>query len=337
VPDVLAQVAARRHLSRDQARDWFTALMDGRLGEAEIADVLTALARKGEHPDEIAGAAEAMRAHVTPVRAPAGVEAIDTCGTGGDGISTFNVSTTAAIIAAAAGAVVAKHGNRTNTRVSGSAEVLAALGVHINADVATVERCLAEVGIGFLFAPRLHPAMAIVAPIRKALGIRTIFNLLGPLSNPAGVRRQIVGVPQAELIMPMAGALQQLGVERAMVVHGHGGLCDLSVTGPSTIRHLERERQWSETLQPSGLGLADWRIEQLLVDSPATSARVIRDILEGKPGAPREHALLNAAGALLVAGRANDFAAGLTLAAEAVDSGRAADTLARWVEVSHGR
>jgi anthranilate phosphoribosyltransferase len=337
VSNVLAQLVAHRHLSRDQARDWFTALMAGRLGEAEIAAVLTALARKGEHPDEIAGAAEAMRARVTPVRVPAGVEAIDTCGTGGDGISTFNVSTTAAIIAAAAGAVVAKHGNRTNTRVSGSAEVLAALGVHIDADVAIVERCLAQMGIGFLFAPRLHPAMAVVAPIRKALGIRTIFNLLGPLSNPAGVRRQIIGVPRTELIEPMAGALQQLGVERAMVVHGHGGLCDLSTTGPSIIRHVHGDRQWNETLQPSELGLANWRIQQLLVDSPAASARVIRGILEGKPGAARDHALLNAAGALVVAGRADDFAAGLALAAEAVDSGRAADTLARWVEVSHGR
>lgn len=335
--EVLAQLAAGQDLTRSQAREWFGSLMAGRLSQAEIAAVLTALAGKGEQPGEIAGAAEAMRAHATPVRLPPGSEAIDTCGTGGDGISTFNVSTTAAIIAAAAGVTVAKHGNRTNSRVSGSAEVLAALGVNLDADVPAVERCLAEVGIGFLYAPRLHPAMAAVAPVRKALGVRTIFNLVGPLANPAGVRRQIVGVPGHELIEPLAGALQLLGVQRAMVVTGHSGLCDLSITGPSTIRHLEPQRQWTSTLNPPDLGLALGSLEDLLIATPQASAGAIRDILGGKRGPRRDHALLNAAGALLVAGIAENFAEGLTLAAEAVDTGRAADTLARWVDLSHGR
>ena len=330
--ELLARITAGQDLTREQARTLFDAIMSGQVAEPLMAALLAALATKGETVDEITGAAEAMRQVVTPVNGPP--DCIDTCGTGGDGISTFNVSTTAALIAAGAGARVAKHGNRTNTRASGSAEVLESLGVNLGASVPVLERCLADVGIVFLFAPNLHPAMKHAVPVRKALKIRTIFNLLGPLTNPVGVRRQVLGVNRPELTEPIARVLLSLGAQRAQVVHGHDGLCDLSITGPSRITEVANGQISTHTLEPESLALERAPLSNLLVSSAAESAQAVRDILAGQAGPRRDHALLNAAAALVVADVASDMADGLTRAAEAVDTGRAAETLARLVEVS---
>ncbi|MHC4611929.1 MAG: anthranilate phosphoribosyltransferase [Planctomycetota bacterium] len=339
----LEHIVAGRDLSRDQARHAFGRIMSGEVDAPQMATFLAALAAKGESVEELVGAAQAMREHATPVRCDS--QAIDTCGTGGDGISTFNVSTTAAVIAAAAGATVAKHGNRTHTRVSGSAEVLEALGAKIDADVPTkidadvptLERCLDEVGIGFLYAPALHPAMRHAAPVRAALGIRTAFNLLGPLANPAGVRRQVVGVPRDEWTEVLAEALRELGAERAWVVHGEDGLCDLTVTGPTRVTELAGGAIRTFRVVPEDCDLRQAELRELYVDSPAASAEAVRRILAGEPGPRRDHALLNAAAALLVADRATDLSEGVARAAEAVDSGAAAEKLELLVERSNGR
>ena len=333
---LLEQVVRGRDLSRDDARQAFDQIMSGTVEPPVIAALLAALSAKGETIDEIAGAALAMRRCLTPVRCHP--QAIDTCGTGGDGISTFNVSTTAAIIAAAAGVTVAKHGNRSTTRVSGSAEVLQALGVNIEADVPTVERCLTEVRIGFLFAPALHPAMKYAAPARKALGIRTIFNLLGPLVNPAGVRRQVIGVPRPELTETLAGVLGELGSRHAWVVHGSDGLCDLTATGESRVTELFDGTIRTFTVRPADCGLSPaTSLDDLRVNSAAASAETIREILAGQPGPRRDHALLNTGAALVVGGLAADLPAGVVRAARAVDSGAARHTLQALIDRSHGR
>lgn len=330
---LLSRLIAGRHLTEDEAFAAFEQIMSGGTSEAEIAGLLVALAARGETIDEIVGAARAMRAKMTRIRCDR--ECIDTCGTGGDGISTFNVSTTAAIVAAAAGAVVAKHGNRTNTRASGSAEVLQSLGVRIDAEPAVAERCLAECGIAFLFAPSLHPAMKYAVPVRKALKVRTIFNLIGPLCNPAGATRQVVGVPAADMTELLAGALGRLGATRALVVHGHDGLCDLTVTGPTRVSEWSGGAVRTYTVTPEEAGLARSTLPTLLVDSPQASAQCVRAVLAGETGPRRDHALLNAAAALLVAGVAADLRDGVRRAAEAVDTGRAVDTLARLVDLSN--
>ena len=334
--ETLNALIQREDLAEDQAYDLFSRIMAGELVDVEIAAVLTALTCKGETAAELAGSARAMREKAQPVRLPEGVEGIDTCGAGGDGISTMNVSTATAIVAAAAGATVAKHGNRTNTRVSGSAEVLAALGVNLEADVPVIEQCLAGARIGFLYAIKLHPAMRFAAPVRRQLGIRTIFNLLGPLTNPAGVKRQLLGVPRAELTETIVDVLRLLGATRAMVVHGHGGLCDLSVTGPSRVSELSGGQIRTYQVDPTALGLAVSTLDQLLVDSPQASAAAIRDVLAGTPGAKRDIVILNAAAALVVAGIASDLADGVARAAQAIDSGAAQKTLAALVAISNG-
>jgi len=334
--DMLNVLIRGQDLSEDQTHELFGQIMSGQLAEVEIAAVLTALACKGETPGELAGAARAMREKVQPVRLPAGVEGIDTCGAGGDGISTMNVSTATAIVAAAAGATVAKHGNRTNTRVSGSAEVLGALGVNLDADVTTVEKCLAQARVGFLFAIKLHPAMKYAAPVRKQLGIKTIFNLLGPLTNPAGVKRQVLGVPKPELTETIADVLKRLDAIRAMVIHGHSGLCDLSVTGPSRISELADGRIETYRVDPSDLGVAVSKLDDLLVDSPDASAAAVRGVLAGEPGPHRDIVVLNTAAALVVADIASDLADGVRRAAEAIDSGNAQSTLDTLVKVSNG-
>lgn len=333
---ILEKLIGGRDLNEQEAHDLFGQIMSGRLGEAGIAAVLTALACKGEVVDELTGAARAMREKVTPVRLPEGVDAIDTCGTGGDGISTLNVSTAAAIVAAAAGATVAKHGNRTNTRASGSAEVLDALGVNIDADVPAVEQCLAEARIGFLFAIKLHPAMKYAAPVRKQLQVRTIFNLLGPLTNPAGVKRQVLGVNRPELTEKIANVLRQLGAERAMVVHGLDGLCDLSIGAPSRVSELADGKVRTYEVRPDQLGIQGGRLEELTVDSPAASAEAVRQVFDGQTGPRREAVVLNTAAALVVAGLAADLAGGVKLAAKTIDDGSARNTLDTWVRISQG-
>ena len=329
----LHKLVAGRDLSRAESRAAMRLIMSGQVEHATVGAYVAMLAAKGETVDELVGAAEAMQAEATPIRCA--VECIDTCGAGGDGISTFNVSTTAAIIAAAAGATVAKHGNVTNTRVSGSAEVLRTLGVNIECAPAVVERCLSEVGIGFLFARRLHPAMKHAAPVRKALEIRTIFNLLGPLTNPAGVRRQVLGVPRPELTETLAEVLKHLGAVRAMVVHGMDGLCDLTITDETRVSELRDGAIETRQVAPEDVQLPRAPLRELMVSSPQESAEVVRRVLSGETGPPRDHALLNAAAALVVADIAGDLQHGVQSAVEAVDDGRAHQTLQRLIEVTN--
>ncbi len=329
---VFDSLSAGKSLTRAQARAVFGRIMDGDMPESVIGALLGAFLAKGECVDELVGAAEAMRANAVRIKCEA--DCIDTCGTGGDGINTFNVSTTAAIIAAAAGATVAKHGNRSTTRVSGSTEVLTQLGIDVEADPRTVERCLAEVRIGYLNARNLHPAMKYAAPVRQALPVRTIFNLLGPLTSPAGARRQVLGVARLDLVDKMAEALLALGVVHAWVVHGAGGLCDLTVTGPTTVVEVRDGALKRLTVTPEEVGLRRASLDTLLVGSPAASAEVIRSILRGEPGAQRDHALMNAGAALIVAGLAKDLDEGVALAARAVDNKNAAETLDRWRSIA---
>ncbi len=332
--ECLAAVQAGGSLSREQCRAAFDEVMTGRVSEEALAELLTLLARRGETVDEIAGAADALNAHVTRVPCPG--DAVDTCGTGGDGINTFNASTAAAIIAAGAGALVAKHGNHTNTRVSGSADAVAQLGVNLEASVEAMTRCLRECNIAFLHAPRLHPAMRYAAPVRRRLGIRTIFNLIGPMANPAGVRRNLMGTCRPELVEKLGRVLAQRGETCAWVVRGEDGLGDLTITGPTLVTQVRGAQIDSFTVHPSEVGFQTAPLESLLVDSPAASAALIRAILDGREAGPaRRHALLNAGATLLVAGLAANLGEGVALAAEALDSGKAARTLADLCRLSH--
>jgi anthranilate phosphoribosyltransferase len=335
VDRLTAAALAGRDLTRSEAADAFTEIMSGRLADEQIERLLAALADKGEAVDEIVGAAGVMRRHVTAVEC-ADPNAVDTCGTGGDGISTFNVSTAAAIVAAGAGATVAKHGNRTNTRKSGSAEVMRALGVDIEASPEIVARCIREAGIGFLFAAQLHPAMKHALAARRKLGRRTIFNLLGPLTNPAGVRRQVVGVADPAVLDRIARAMSELGAVHALVVHGHGGICDFSISGPSRFVELRDGQLRAGTISPADFGLTVAPIEALLADGPQASAGVIRSVLAGAHGPCRDCALLNAAAALVTAGVASSFVDGVARAAGAIDSGAAARKLVMLVEITGG-
>ena len=332
--DTLARLTSGHGLTVAESRELFDRIMEGRVETTLLAGITAALAAKGETIDEIVGAAEAMRARATPVRVPAGVEAIDTCGTGGDGKPTFNVSSAVAIVAAAAGATVAKHGNRSNSRPSGSAEGLAALGIDVEAGVPVLERCLRECRVAFLYAVRMHPAMKHAAPVRRALGIRTIFNLVGVLTNPAGVKRQLLGVNRPELVEKMADALGRLGATRAMVVHGREGLCDLSISGPSLIARWDGKKITLEEVDCSVIGARSAVLESLFVKSPEASAAVIESVMGGSPGGAREMIVFNTAAALWVAGLANDWGAGAEAAREAIDSGAARDVLKRWRELS---
>lgn len=330
VDTLIDSVIAGRDLSQEEMAQVFGDLMAARLDDERIERFLIALADKGETVDEIVGAAGIMRKHVTPIECDAS-NAIDTCGTGGDGISTFNVSTAAAIVAAGAGAKVAKHGNRSNSRKSGSAEVLRALGVNIDAPPETVARCIKEIGIGFLFAAKLHPAMKHMVSVRRKIGRPTIFNLLGPLTNPAFVKRQIVGVPRPALTDKVANVLRQLGAVRAFVVHGHDGLCDFTITGPSGYVELSDGRLASRTIRPEEVGLSPCSLDALRIGSPAESAAAIRSILNGEPGPRRDHTLLNVGFALMVAGITQDLRDAIHRASVSIDSGAATDILRQLV------
>ncbi|MHC5109242.1 MAG: anthranilate phosphoribosyltransferase [Planctomycetota bacterium] len=329
---VFETLASGRDLSRAQARRMFDLIMEGEIAESVTGALLGSILVKGESVDELVGAAEAMRARMRHIECDA--DCIDTCGTGGDGISTFNVSTTAAVIAAAAGATVAKHGNRSTTRASGSSEVLKSLGIDIDASPAIVEECLRDARIGFLNAQSLHPAMKHAAPVRRALPVRTLFNLLGPLTNPAGAKRQVVGVPRVELTDLIAEVLRELGAVHAWVVHGGDGLCDLTITAETTVVELVDGKINRFTVRPEDVGLQRAGLAALMVDSPTISAEVVQAILRGVPGPQREHALLNAGAALLVAGRAGSLLESVDMAARAVDSQAALDTFHRWRSIA---
>jgi anthranilate phosphoribosyltransferase len=321
---LLAHVAQGRALSEGEAEAAFDAIMSGNATPSQMGAFLMALRVRGETVDEITGAARIMRAKALAVDAPPGT--IDTCGTGGDSSGSFNISTASALIVAGCGVPVAKHGNRALSSKSGSADVLTALGVNIDADLAVVRQCLWEIGIGFLMAPRHHSATRHVAPTRVELGTRTIFNLLGPLSSPAMARRQLVGVFAPEWVRPMAEVLGRLGAERAWVVHGEG-LDELTTTGPTTVASFDDGRVETLEIVPEDFGLPRARLEDIRGGEPQDNAAAMRDLLGGTGGPLRDVVLLNSGAALLIAGRATTVEAGIEIAAKALDSGAARGVL----------
>ncbi|MCF3629178.1 anthranilate phosphoribosyltransferase [Thalassospiraceae bacterium LMO-SO8] len=330
----LAKAADGTALTAREAEDAFTVIMSGEATSAQIAGLLMALRVRGETVDEITGAVRAMRAKMLPVTAPAG--AIDVVGTGGDGSGTYNVSTGAALVVAGCGVPVAKHGNRALSSKSGAADVLTTLGVNLDADLPLVERAIAEAGIGFLMAPRHHTAMKHVMPARVEMGIRTIFNILGPLSNPAGVKRQFTGVFARQWVEPLAQVLKNLGSEACWVVHGEDGLDELTTTGPSFVAQLKDGAVTTFTVTPADAGLPTARPEDLKGGSPAVNAQAIRDLVAGQKGPYRDIVLFNAAAALVVAGKVDDLASGVAKAAQAIDGGAAAQALDRLVAITNG-
>ena len=336
IQNALARLLDRRDLTRAEARDVMDEIMAGNATPTQISGFLVALRVKGETADEIAGCAEAMRGHVLAVR-PERDDLVDTAGTGGDGARTFNISTAAALVAAAAGAGVAKHGNRAVSSASGSADVLEALGFELEAEPAHIARSIDELGFGFLFAPSHHPAMRHAAPVRKELGARTIFNVLGPLTNPAGARAQVVGVYAAELAPTIARVLAQLGARRAFVVHGAGGIDELSPTGPNLVHEVVDGDVRERSIDPRDFGIGPCDSAQLAGGTPAENAGVIRAIFAGANGAKRQAVLLNAAGAIAAGGHARDLGEGYALAAEAVDSGAAGERLEALIAHSRER
>jgi len=329
----LERVLDGHDLSQADACETMGSIMAGEATAAQIAGFLVALRAKGETPDEIAGCAEAMRSHVLPVR-PRRDDLVDTAGTGGDGARTLNISTAAALVAAAAGAGVAKHGNRAVSSASGSADVLESLGFELELPADRIARSIDELGFGFLFAPAHHPAMRHAAPVRRELATRTVFNVLGPLTNPAGARAQIVGVYAPELVRTIADVLLQLGAERAFVVHGAGGIDELSPCGPNQVCEVASGtvREW--TVDPEALGVERCEPHELRGGSPADNAQAIRDVFAGARGVRREAIVLNAAGAIAAAGHADDLQEGLEHARRAVDSGAAAERLEQLIAFS---
>ncbi len=332
----LKLVEAGQNLPMPQVAETMGLIMEGRCSEEHIGRFLAALHRKGESVEEIAGAALALRAQMVPIRTGRSV-LVDTCGTGGDCSGTFNISTAAALVAAATGVAVAKHGNRAVTSRSGSADVLVELGVNVEADVAQVEQCLEELGICFCFAPLLHRAMKHVAPVRKKLGTPTIFNILGPLANPAGAPFQLLGVGRAELQPLLAEALAMLGSRRTLVVHGCDGLDEVTLAGHTQAAEAAAGRlrhfQWT----PADFGLPVAALTTMQVAGPQESAAIIRDILRGRAGPPRDIVVINAAAALWIAGQDPSTQSCARLAAEAIDSGAAAELLARLVTQTNRR
>lgn len=322
--DILIQGTS---LTRANAREAMGAIFSGSQPATQIAAFLIALRMKGETAEELAGFTESMRAVMLPV-ACSSRPLIDTCGTGGDGLGTFNISTTVALVAAGAGATVAKHGNRSITSRSGSADVLEALGVKVGLKAADSERCLAEVGIAFLFAPEHHPAMRHVQPIRRELKVRTVFNFLGPLSNPAQAPYQLIGVSSLEMARRMAAALALLGTERALVVHGADGLDEIALAGPSQLLSVHDGQVTEHTVAPQDFGLSPAPVSAIAGGDAIENAALTRAILAGEPGPRREIVLLNAAAVLNVCGLATDYRSGVQLAAHALDSGAAQAKLA---------
>ena len=330
---LIAKVASGASLSRDEAAHAFDQMMSGEATPSQMGGLLMALRVRGETVDEITGAVPAMRAKMLKVSAPPG--AIDVVGTGGDASGSFNISTCAAFIVAGAGVPVAKHGNRALSSRSGAADVLAALGVKIELGAAQVGDCIDKAGIGFMFAPAHHPAMKNVGPTRVELGTRTIFNLLGPLSNPAGVKRQMIGVFARHWIEPMAQVLRNLGSECVWVAHGSDGLDEITTSGPTSIAALENGQIRVFELAPEDVGLKKAGPEALRGGDAETNATALMAVLQGTKGPFRDVAILNAAAALAVAGKANDLKDGVAMAAKSIDSGAAKDRLDKLVAVSN--
>jgi len=323
-------------LTREQAASAMDAMLDGTAPVSQMAALLVALRMKGETPDEIAGAAQALRSRAARVDVPLD-RLIDTCGTGGDASHTFNISTTAAFVAAAGGARVAKHGNRAVSSRCGSADVLAALGVEVELPPDAVAACIEECGIGFLFAPRHHAAMRHVAPVRKELGLRTLFNLLGPLANPAGARRQLLGVYSAQLVPVLAKTLAELGCDRAFVVHGAGGLDEISTSGATLVCEVRNGTVRQFELLPEDAGVQRAPLEGLRGGDAQQNAAMLLGVLRGDNGPRRAATVLNGGAALAAAGVCETIAEGVRLAERAIDTGAALDRLERLVKASQAR
>jgi len=343
--DALHRIANRQSLSRGEARDVMVEVLTGKCTDAQIAALLVALHMKGETVEEIVGFAEAISAAATPLSlhqnstvdvSGTGRDAlVDTCGTGGDASGTFNISTATALVVAGAGVRVAKHGNRSVTSKCGSADVMEALGVKINLPPARLAACLEEVGIAFLFAPAMHSAMKYVQPARRELRLRTVFNLLGPLTNSARASAQVVGVYSVELVEKLAEALSMLGLHRAMVVHGLDGLDEITITGPTRVAEVREGSVRTYEVTPEEFGIERAPIEDISGGDAAANAAIIREILSGRKSPKRDVVLLNAAAALVAAGRADHVAEALPLAARSIDSGAAAEKLEAMVRFTN--
>ena len=332
--DLLETVHQRTDLSADQMQQAILWMLAGRVDNEQIRELLLALREKGEAVSELVGAARAMRVMMTPIRSQR-TNLVDTCGTGGDGARTFNISTATAIVAAAAGATVAKHGNRKVTSATGSADVLSELGVKIDAPRAIVEKCLNEIGICFCFAPLLHPAMKQVAEVRKSLGVPTLFNYLGPLCNPAGAQSQMIGVGREDLQTKIAAAMLQLPIESAIIVRGADGMDEVTLADETYVHHIAHGMLTQTTWAPESFDLPTSKTEDLVVEGPVESAQAIRSILAGEKGPRRDIVIANAAATLWVSQLTHSLLDGVVRASQAIDSGNAAMILAKLAELSN--
>lgn len=332
--EYLQKLVEQTDLTKAETTSVFDTIMDGGATPAQIAALLVALRMKGETAEEIAAAASSMRRHAVFVDTR-GLPAVDTCGTGGDSLNTFNVSTSAALVTAGAGVRVAKHGNRAMSSKCGSADVLAALGVNIEAPVDVVEDCIQEAGIGFLYAPLLHPAMKYAGPVRREMGIRSIFNMLGPLTNPSGATGQILGVFSPELTEPFAAALKDLGSKRAMIVHGADGMDEITTTTTTRVSELRDGSIRTYEFDPLQCIDGYATLKDLQGGEPARNAEMIRKVLAGAKGPCRDIVCLNAAGAIVAGGAADDLTQGMLLAQKSIDDGKAAAALEKLVELTN--
>ena len=326
------QLLQHQELGESQMRTVMEAIIAGECGEAEAAAFLMGLRMKGETAAELAAAASVLRAHM--VRWDPGCDVLDTCGTGGDGLGTFNISTAAALVVAGAGVAVVKHGNRSVSSRSGSADVLAALGVTVEGDAVRAQRCLQQAGLAFCFAPHFHPALKHIAAVRRKLGVPTIFNCLGPLANPAGATRQLLGVGRSDLLERMAGALALLGVSRALVVCGRDGLDEVTLATPTLVREIRGSSIMAQEWTAADFGLEPCSLAEIFVEGPQESARIIEGVLAGQEGPALRVVLANAAAALVLADRAADLPQGVALARHALASGKARQVLEKLRQIS---
>jgi anthranilate phosphoribosyltransferase len=332
IPEILAQLLARRELQDGQIHVLFSEMMAGRCCDATIAGILIALRMKGETPREIAAATRVLREHMT--RWDPGIPVLDTCGTGGDGSGTFNISTATALVAAGAGVSVVKHGNRSVSSKSGSADVLTRLGIKIDGDVEFARKCLGEANFAFCFAPQFHPALKQVASARRALGVPTIFNCLGPLANPAGAARQLLGVGRMDLLELLAGALAELNTQHAFVLCSEDGLDEVSLSAPTQVREVRGAQIFSHVWTAQDFGLKTCSLSELSASDADASAAIIREVLEGKGGAAERIVVANTSAALLAAGKASSLLEGVELARESIQSGAAMRVLTKLQQLS---
>ena len=332
---LLDKILSHENLSQLDMSSMMEAIMTGQLSDMQIAAFMIALRMKGESIDEIASAAEVMRKFSNKVAIDSSTHLIDTCGTGGDSLQTFNVSTFSSIIAASAGAIVAKHGGRSVSSKCGSADVLESLGVNVNLGYEDLSNLVNKIGIGFMFAPNYHPAMKYVAPVRKGLGVRTIFNMLGPLTNPAGAQRQVIGVFSKDLCMVFAEVLQKLGSKHVLVVHGEDGMDEISITGKTTVAELKDNQISQYEISPNDFGFKNGSMTDITVENVEESKQKILAILDGERGSARDISVLNAGAAIYVSGLAGSIEKGLQLAEKMIDSGEARHKLEELIVNSH--